>query len=175
MMLLDLVMAVAAVLGTSPAPLPYCTYPFWDPNRGSQQPVQPGYPLTCRAYTAGTPKAKLGLAVAVDEGQREEGLMEIRRLPPRAGMIFAFPDGDAARVFWMKNTLIPLDMVFVKADGTVSGIARNVPATTPSTPDQKIPRRGGVGAFVIELRAGEADRDGIAKGVHLALPALGSQ
>jgi uncharacterized membrane protein (UPF0127 family) len=67
----------------------------------------------------------------------------------------------------MKDTLIPLDMVFVGADGTVTGVFPNVPVVDPSTPDDQIPRRNGTGMYVIELPAGEALNDGIRNGVHL--------
>jgi uncharacterized membrane protein (UPF0127 family) len=124
-------------------------------------------------YTVRAPAATLTLSAAVTQKDRERGLMMVRSMPPRVGMIFAFEQGDAARAFWMKNTLIPLDMVFVKADGTVSGVADHVPAVTTATPDKDIPRRYGLGRYVIELNAGEAVRDGISVGVRLALPALG--
>jgi uncharacterized membrane protein (UPF0127 family) len=70
----------------------------------------------------------------------------------------------------MKDTITPLDMVFVNHAGVVTSIASNVPSTTPQTPDEEIPRRGGSGLYVIELAAGEADKLGLAPGVKLALP-----
>jgi uncharacterized protein len=168
------VILVAALLGTTPAPARYCTpavflAPVPAPFGAAPQP------LTCRVYALRAPAAALALAVAKDEADRERGLMFVRDLPRYSGMIFKFPDGDLARVFWMKNTLIPLDMVFVKGDGTVSTVARRVPATRESTPDEQVPRRAGFGEFVIELNAGEAARDGITEGVQLAFPALDAQ
>ena len=73
-------------------------------------------------------------------------------------MIFVFTDGDNFRDFWMKNTLIPLDMVFVSKNGRVNDLRANVPATNVDTPDDKIPHRDGTGTYVIELAAGEAAR-----------------
>ena len=105
--------------------------------------------LRCGVYRLRTPKTTLRLSTATNQKDRERGLMDVRVLPARAGMIFKFPKGDAVRVFWMKNTLIPLDMVFVRADGTVNNIAENVPATTPATPDMQIPRRYGFGQSVM--------------------------
>jgi uncharacterized membrane protein (UPF0127 family) len=72
----------------------------------------------------------------------------------------------------MKNTLVPLDMLFVHGDGTVDSVAANVPATPNGTPDDKIARRGGIGQFVIELGAGDAARLGITSGTKLVLPPL---
>ena len=81
-------------------------------------------------------------------------------------MIFVF-EQDAPVEFWMKNTLVPLDMVFVAADGTVRTVAANVPVVPTDTPDDRIPRRDGTGQFVIELPANEAASDGIKTGTHL--------
>jgi len=114
---------------------------------------------------------KLRLAVATDEATRELGLMCVTRLRPHAGMIFVFQK-PADQEFWMKNTLIPLDMVWVAADGTVTNVAAEVPASTMQTPDDQVARRTGNGRFVIELPSREASADGIATGTHLTLPPL---
>ncbi len=113
--------------------------------------------------TVRAPKATLTLQVASTEDQRETGLMSVTTLPARTGMVFVF-DEDAPVMFWMKDTLVPLDMVFVGADGTVRSIAANVPVVPETTPDEQIPRRAGTGKFVIELPAGEARKDGIVVG-----------
>lgn len=114
------------------------------------------------------PKADLRLEVAQTEAQREHGLMDRPSLPPHTGMLFVFPaDGDVA--FWMKDTLIPLDMVFVGADGTVRLVDANVPTLPPNTPDGDIPLEKGSAKYVIELPAGEAARDGIIAGSRLKL------
>jgi uncharacterized protein len=81
-------------------------------------------------------------------------------------MLFVF-DRDAPVEFWMKDTLIPLDMVFLGADGTVRSVAKNVHTVPPNTPDAQIPRVDGRAKFVIELNAQEAQADGIAAGVKL--------
>lgn len=112
------------------------------------------------------PWATLRLQVADTEDERERGLMSVTLLPPHTGMLFVF-DQDATVEFWMKDTLVPLDMVFVKRDGIVTSVARNVPVVPTDTPDEKIPRRQGVGMYVIELPANEAGRDGIVPGVRL--------
>jgi hypothetical protein len=116
--------------------------------------------------TITAPRATLTLQVALTEEQHERGLMEYRSLPDHGGMIFVF-DSDGPEDFWMKDTLIPLDMLFVGADGRVRSIAANVPTVALDTPDADIPLESGVGKYVIELAAGEAARDGIAVGVRL--------
>ena len=117
------------------------------------------------------PAARLRLAVAATEHDREFGLMCVTRLLPQHGMIFVF-SVDHEQEFWMKNTLVPLDMVWVKGNGEVTTIAANVPAVTLATPEAVLPRRRGVGTYVIELAAGEASADGITVGSRLVVPAL---
>ena len=129
----------------------------------------------CKPATVSAPQATLRLAVASNNEQRERGLMFVRHVPHGTGMIFAFPDGDGPRNFWMKNTVTPLDMIFVAHDGTVTAVARNVPATKPGTPDDKLATRQGNGAYVIELGAGDAARAGIVDGTHLTIPEIPSE
>ena len=101
--------------------------------------------------------------------------MCVVRIPPDKGMLFVFAPPESVQGFWMKNTLVPLDMVFVTASGTVSSIAPNVPATPEGTADDAVARREGLGQFVIELGAGEAARHGIVAGTKLTLPALSAE
>jgi uncharacterized membrane protein (UPF0127 family) len=132
-------------------------------------------PAACvTAQTAGpvpvrvrAPNETLELRIADTVSRREYGLMCVRSLPPRTGMIFVFSDGDNYRDFWMKNTLIPLDMVWVSKNGRVNDVRANVPSTNVNTPDDKIPHRSGTGTYVIELAAGEAARAGIKPGTML--------
>jgi hypothetical protein len=116
--------------------------------------------------TLHAPKADLTLEVARTEAQREYGLMNRTSIAPHAGMIFVFP-GDGPIDFWMKDTLIPLDMVFIGADGTVRKIYHRVPVLPPNTPDAKIPLEAGTAKYVIELAAGDAEVEGLADGVKL--------
>jgi hypothetical protein len=107
------------------------------------------------------------LEVARTEPQRERGLMFRQSLPPHTGMIFVF-DRDDSIAFWMKNTLIPLDMVFIASDGTVGRVFANVPVAG-NIPDDRIPQERSRARYVIELPGGEAAADGIAQGVKLDL------
>lgn len=123
-------------------------------------------PQHLRVICVTAPKTALSLQVASTEQQRERGLMNVTHLAAHSGMIFVF-DRDAQIEFWMKDTLVPLDMIFVSADGTVRRVFSNVPVVPITTPDQDIPRRGAMAKYVIELGAGEALRDGIEPGVKL--------
>jgi uncharacterized protein len=129
----------------------------------------------CRALEVRTERGTLRLAVASTEKQREHGLMNVRWIPPGQGMIFAFPDGDQMRAFWMKDTVTPLDMIFVTSDGTVNDVAVNVPATPPHTPDDKVARHQAVAHYVIELGAGQAGAFGLVPGARVFIPAVAAQ
>lgn len=123
-----------------------------------------------RTIVVDTPTEKLTLEVADTEATREYGLMFRTQLPPHAGMIFVF-SYDERQGFWMKNTLIPLDMLFVRSNGTIDTVAANVPAESAKTPGEQI-RREGYGKYVIELVAGEARRAGLHPGLKLIIPKL---
>ena len=112
------------------------------------------------------PRAKLTLQVASTENERELGLMSVTALPLHTGMLFVF-GSDSPVEFWMKDTLVPLDMVFVGADGTVRRVSSRVPVVPLDTADDKIPRRSGTAKYVIELPSGEAEKDGIVAGAKL--------
>lgn len=114
------------------------------------------------------PRADLTLEVARTAAQREHGLMDRTRVPAHTGMIFVF-DGDAPIAFWMKNTLVPLDMIFIAADGSVRRVFANVSVVPQSLPDDRIPREAATAKYVIELHAGEAAADGIVPGVKFDL------
>ncbi len=120
------------------------------------------------AVTLRAPRADLQLEVAQTAAQRERGLMNRTSLARHTGMIFVF-GGDAPVDFWMKDTLVPLDMVFIAGDGTVRRVFANVRVVPASLADESIPRESASAKYVIELPAGEAARDGIAAGVKLDL------
>ncbi len=113
----------------------------------------------------------LSLAVAADDASRESGLMCVTALKPRAGMLFAFSSTNEW-TFWMKNTVVPLDMLWLDTDGTVAHVESDVPASKLDTPADRIARRRGRGEYVIELAAGEAARDGLQEGTKLVFPAV---
>ncbi len=95
---------------------------------------------------------------AQTEEQRRIGLMFRKELPDGEGMLFDFGRSQPVAM-WMRNTIVPLDMIFIRADGTVANIAKN---TTPFS-EQSIYADGYVKG-VLEVVAGTADRYGIAPG-----------
>lgn len=130
---------------------------------------KPSAPLP--VVDADAPGLELRLAVARNEADREQGLMCVTRLRPHHGMLFVFSTSRQLG-FWMKNTLVPLDMVWLAADGTITAIASEVPASTRTTADNDVARRSGMGIFVIELPSGEASSDTLKVGERLLLPPL---
>lgn len=108
-------------------------------------------------HTAAGP-VPLRLQIAADDATRQKGLMFVRRMGPDEGMIFDF-HAPRPIAFWMHNTYIPLDLLFVRADGRILSIARNARPCN----DAEIPSGGPV-RTVIELNAGAADRLGVREG-----------
>ncbi|MBI1362777.1 MAG: DUF192 domain-containing protein [Proteobacteria bacterium] len=92
--------------------------------------------------------------IAATPDEREKGLMFRKNLAADAGMIFIWPDA-APRAFWMKNTLIPLDMVFIHGNNVLGVVENAAPMT--ETP-RMVP---GAADAVLEVPAGTAARYGI--------------
>jgi len=87
-------------------------------------PSHEGAPTT--KVVVDTPKGPVTfmVEVAADDAARKKGLMFRTKLPPNGGMLFDFQE-EGLQVFWMKNTPLPLDMIFIRADGTISSVAEN--------------------------------------------------
>jgi len=95
--------------------------------------------------------------------ERARGLMERTDLPEDRGMVFDFGHEQPV-TFWMKNTPLPLDMIFIHADGTVYRVEQR---TTPFS-EAMIPSGGAV-RFVLEVNGGVADRIGLKPGDRVRL------
>lgn len=102
---------------------------------------------------------------ATTPAEREHGLMGRKSMPADHGMIFDF-GRDQPVIFWMKDTPLPLDMIFIAGDGTVRNIARD---TTPFSLDM-IPSGYPV-RYVLEVHGGTAERLGIAPGAKVEIGA----
>lgn len=109
---------------------------------------------------------KFDVYLALTSAQHRRGLMHVRELPRFTGMLFVYPD-SAVRSMWMKNTYIPLDILFIRADGTVSSIA----ADTGPLSLQSIPSAEPI-MYVLELNAGVSEELGIGSGSRIFLPGL---
>lgn len=110
---------------------------------------------------SGATEHRFTVEVAATPEQQEMGLMNRTVLAPDRGMIFPFPAPRVAS-FWMKNTLIPLDMLFIRADGTIESIVEN------AVPQDLSPRMSqGEVKTVLELPGGRASALGIKPGDHV--------
>jgi uncharacterized protein len=96
--------------------------------------------------------------MAVTEEEQETGLMYRRALADGKGMLFDMGEERPA-VFWMKNTYVSLDMIFIRADGSIASIAENTTPLSEARVYSGAPVRG-----VLEVVAGTAKRYGIAPG-----------
>lgn len=105
--------------------------------------------------------------IADDPIERMRGLMFREEMARDAGMLFIFSREDE-REFWMRNTILPLDIVYADADGVVVSIARD---TTPYSLDP-IPSNGPA-QFAFEVNAGVADEIGLAPGDRLVHRRIG--
>ncbi|OQC43058.1 MAG: hypothetical protein BWX66_00113 [Deltaproteobacteria bacterium ADurb.Bin058] len=99
--------------------------------------------------------------IAQTPSERATGLMHRKTLAPTKGMVFVFPHPEE-QMFWMKNTHIPLDMIFISSDGVVVGVVENARPLSMelrgvSTPSQ----------FVVELAAFTAGKHGIKVGTKV--------
>lgn len=111
-------------------------------------------------------QAHFSVELADSPEERAKGLMFREHLPRSAGMLFVYQSPQHAQ-FWMKNTLIPLDMIFADSSGTV------VRVHSRARPQDLTSIDGGEGVLlVLEINGGLAERLGIAMGSELRHPAL---
>ncbi len=99
--------------------------------------------------------------------RQEQGLMFVRNLPPGEGMLFPQAGPQVAH-FWMKNTFIPLDMVFVGENGRIAKIIAKAKPSSLSALSSDVPV-----IAVLEIRGGEAKRLGIAVGDRVSWKTAG--
>jgi uncharacterized protein len=125
----------------------------------------PTAPLTVE--TAGGPR-KFTVEVATTPAQMEQGLMFRRSMAPDGGMLFDFKTPSMATM-WMKNTLIPLDMLFVDERGRVVNIQERAVPGSFDTIAAAAPVRA-----VVELNGGTAARLGIRPGDRVVFPIFGN-
>lgn len=117
---------------------------------------------------SGGRELKFEIDLATNDAERSHGLMFRKSLGPYEGMLFDFYQEQPVS-FWMKNTLIPLDMIFIAADGTIRHIHSNaVPLSTDAIPS-KFPVRG-----VLEINGGSAKLLGLKPGDKVKHPTFGN-
>jgi uncharacterized protein len=126
---------------------------------GCSKPYQPALPtvqvaLGSRQYI---------LEIAADDATRQKGLMDRDFMPPNYGMLFVFTKEEPL-TFYMKNTHIPLDILFLDKTGRVVSISTMQPFDLRLTPSN------GPATYAIELNAGQAALTGLAPGGQVNIP-----
>ncbi|MDZ8055015.1 MAG: DUF192 domain-containing protein [Aulosira sp. ZfuVER01] len=145
------------LMGCSP---PTTAKPTNTSHTQNQAPVAAGQKLPISAEAIVPNGTKVQLEVAQTPKQQEIGLMYRTSLPDNQGMIFKFPSAQPVR-FWMKNTLIPLDMVFIQ-----NGVVKYIKASAPPCTSDPCPSYGPNTLIdtVIELRSGRSTELGLKVG-----------
>lgn len=101
---------------------------------------------------------RFDVELALRPGQQEKGLMNRASLPETTGMLFVF-NNNQRRTFWMKDTLIPLDIIFIAEDGRIDHIHSNAQPL-----DRSFITSGRESWAVLEINGGLADKLGIEEG-----------
>lgn len=102
----------------------------------------------------------INASVAANEADREQGLMYRKSLEPNEGMLFAFGE-NAGHCFWMKNTLIPLSIAFIRQDGTITDLDEMQAETT----NNHCPTHNGV--YALEMSKGWFTAHGVKPGMQI--------
>ncbi len=124
---------------------------------------EPSKPKTEVIFETENGEKRVTLEVVATPARIQRGLMHRQHLAPDRGMLFVFA-GDRVRSFWMKNTLIPLDMLFVTKDLVVAGVVRNTQPLSLESRSVGIPTR-----YVIEVNGGWTAKNGVDAGTKLRL------
>lgn len=139
-------LACAAALAAAACP---------SPSGGAPSPLPSDAPQV--VLESGGKSHSVTVEVADDDRKREMGLMFRRKLDPDRGMLFVFPEEDE-HTFWMRNTLIPLDMIFIDGRNRVAGVVSR------AAPLSLEPRTAGRSRFVLEVAGGWAEERGVKAG-----------
>ncbi len=113
-------------------------------------------------------KQKFAAYVADDEGKRAQGLMFIKELPENTGMLFVF-ESEQPLGFWMKNTLIPLNIGFFNAAGVLVDAQEMKPADSVLSLDVPNYKSRAPGLFALEMNRGWFEKHKIKNGMRLEL------
>lgn len=124
-------------------------------------PVDPA-PLVAQTRSG---ERSFSIEVADEMREREQGLMFREQMDDDHGMLFVFEDTHDVG-FWMKNTPLPLDLIFIGQDGRVRAVKRGEPLS-PAVISPNAPVR-----FVLEVKAGIAEKSGIENGDRIRHPAI---
>jgi uncharacterized protein len=144
----------AGLVGTSDDPV------MADPTATTTTPGEAAGTVEYRLEPAEGDPVTVRLEVAADPATRARGLMEREEVPPGTGMVFLYPR-DVAEAYWMKNTLVPLSIAFVAADGRVVSVAEMTPCKADPCPSYA---PAGPYRYAVELAAGSFADAGVGPG-----------
>mgnify|MGYP003449583465 FL=1 len=130
-------------------------------QRASARAPLAAQPARVELMPAGREPIVVSVEVVDTPEGRQRGLMYRKQLAPDAGMLFIFESSEH-HSFWMRNTLIPLDIIFIKADWTILGTVENATPLTESP--RSVP---GDSQYVLEVNAGFARSHGLQDGTSL--------
>lgn len=129
--------------------------------------AQPGPAERLAIVTAGGKRLDFNVEVVSTPMAMMQGLMFRAAMRRDHGMLFVFP-GEGERSFWMKNTYLPLDIVFIRANGEIANVGYGKPLSLDEV------RSEGMVLHVLELNAGTARQLGVEKGDIVHHPAFGN-
>ena len=124
----------------------------------SSAPGRAGAPARVVVESPSGRSSAVEVEVARTPEQVERGLMYRKSLGASAGMLFVFPASEV-HVFWMKNTVVPLDMIFIAEEGVVVGMVENAEPMTTTPRQVAAPSR-----YVLEVNAGWGAAHGVKDG-----------
>ena len=150
-------LALAALFGPG---MPMASTPAADPPHEALE----HFPTSTLRVDAGGRSYPFKVWMATTDERREQGLMYVRHLAPDRGMLFVF-DVPQLLNFWMKNTRIPLDLLFIAKDGRVIRIAENAEPESLAVISSM-----GAATGVLELAGGTSARLGLKPGMRVVHP-----
>ncbi|WP_394826944.1 DUF192 domain-containing protein [Pendulispora albinea] len=136
-----------------------------DPGRCPKDPNPHVLPLVDVTIETGTGPVALKAELAKSNPETERGLMYRTQMPEEQGMLFDLGNPHREHSFWMRNTCIPLDMLFIDTDGLIVGILENVPTLNDQERTVGCPS-----SWVLEMNAGWSRRHGVRAGQKMKLP-----
>jgi len=136
---------------------------------GNSPPLFPGLQQAEVEVVTESGPHRFKVWIAADDRSREQGLMRVRELPPDRGMLFLFERPQAV-AFWMKDTYLSLDLVFIGRDGVVVNVVRHAEPLSLKPIESVAPVVG-----VLELVAGTAERIGLSAGDRIVHKAFATE
>lgn len=135
------------------------------PGTGAPEPAE-GFTAAVLTLVGDDGEHQLAVEVAADRASRQQGLMHRDELDPDAGMLFLFPTPTSGG-FWMKNTLIPLSIAFLDADGRILRVLDMQPCTEEPC---EVYRPGVTYVAALEVNLGRFAELGVSEGDQVVLP-----